>query len=54
MAKFKYYVTDTTEGMIIGTNSDKEAQDYAASSDYFVVDSTTGEWITDDGERVPV
>lgn len=52
--KFKYYVTDLYSGSIKGINDDAEAPNIAECEDFFVVDSTTGEWLIPGGERVDV
>ena len=49
--KFKYYITDLFEGVIVGTDSDEDAEDIAASEKHFVVDTSTGEWLLADGTR---
>jgi hypothetical protein len=49
--KFRYYVTDLTDGSVKGTNSTKDADNLSYSEDFFVVDSETGEWLVADGER---
>ena len=43
---FIYYITDLFEGAVFGTDSEAEAEQFAASEDHFVVDSRTGEWVT--------
>ena len=50
---FRYYVTDTVEGLVIGTDERGIALEFAASDDYFVVDAKEGIWLTNDGD-VPV
>lgn len=52
--KFRYYITDTLEGLIVGTNDSVYALAAASSEDYFVVDSETGEWLTSSGKALPV
>ena len=52
--KFRYYITNLHEGAVEGTNDDQTAIDFAASEDYFVVDSERGEWIQSSGDAVPV
>lgn len=59
MAKFRYYVTDVMNGMIVGTDDRGVADGYAAmESDAFVVDTETGKWLmageNDDIEEVDV
>jgi hypothetical protein len=48
---FKFLITDLNEGNVSGTNDPDLAQDLSACEDYFVVDSTTGEWLLADGRR---
>ena len=43
--KFRYYITDLTEGVVVGTNSRPIADDFAECEDYFVVDAQEGLWI---------
>ena len=43
--KFRYYITDLFDGVIKGTNNIEVAQDYSASTDFFVVDSENGLWL---------
>ena len=52
--KYQYYITDTMDGAVRGTNDHQTAKIYAESEDYFVVDATTGEWLHADGTRMPV
>ncbi len=47
--KFRFYITDTYSGSVVGTNDEQKAHDLSASEDFFVVDTQTGEWITTDG-----
>lgn len=54
MSKFKYYVTDLFDGRVKGTNSDTVARDLADSSDFFVVNSETGSWLTEGGEDADI
>ena len=49
--KFRYYITDTFDGAIVGTDDDQKAKDYAASEDFFVVDTSTGMWMQPDGAQ---
>lgn len=51
--RFRYYITDTMNGCVKGSNSTETAEDFAACEDYFVVDSETGEWVNTGG-RTPV
>lgn len=53
MAKFKFYITDLFEGIILGTNDDDKANQISVSDDHFVVDAETGEKIIN-GERFPI
>jgi hypothetical protein len=50
---FIYYITDLFDGAVFGTDSEADAEQFAASEDHFVVDSSTGEWMTPSG-RLPV
>ena len=52
--KFKYYVLDTMDGQVFCTNSDEEASAFSNSEDYFVVDTSTGEWLQINEKRVPI
>lgn len=52
--KFRYYITDTMNGMVQGTDSQTVARDFANSEDYFVVDSDTGLWLNASGEEFDV
>jgi hypothetical protein len=49
--KFRYYVTNLFEGRIEGTNDAENAENFAQSEDFFVVDTETGEWLTSDGRK---
>lgn len=49
MAKFRYYITDLYDGRVYGTDSSEDAQAYAESEDYFVVDTVDGKWLQPDG-----
>lgn len=49
--KFRYYITDTGEGAVFGTNSEEVAHQWSSSEDYFVVDTETGSWIDIDQEH---
>lgn len=51
---FRFYITDTNEGSIRGTNNEELAEEIAESEDYFVVDTKMGEWIVAEGEREKV
>ena len=44
-----YYITDTFNGSIVGTNDYDIALELSASEDFFVLCVSTGEWITTDG-----
>jgi len=49
--KFKYYITSLDNGNITGTNDPVIAADLALSEDNFVVDTETGQWLLEDGNR---
>lgn len=46
--KFRYYITDTFDGLITGTNDLAVAQQFAASADFFVIDALLGEMLCED------
>ena len=52
--KFRYYITDTFNGAIKGTNNSSTANELAVCEDYFVVDTETGEWLSAEGNLVPI
>ena len=49
--QFRFYITDTMEGNIVGTDDEDLAIEYAESEEAFVLDAQTGEWILSDGSR---
>lgn len=44
--EFLYYITDTANGIVLGTNDLSKAIVYAASDEYFVVDAFEGKLLT--------
>lgn len=52
--KFRFYITDLTQGSVLGTDSLEDANNYSLSEDHFVVDTGTGEWLPSDGSRLEV
>jgi len=52
--KFRYYITNTFDGCIQGTNDADKANEIAACEEFFVVDTETGEWLMSDGERISI
>ena len=52
--KFRYYITNTFNGDVEGTNNTDKAEELAACEEFFVVDSDSGEWLQASGNRVPV
>ena len=46
--KYRYYITDLIEGVVVGTNSRPIADNFAESDDYFVVDAQNGLWLQSD------
>lgn len=48
--KFRYYIADTFDGDMKGTNDPEVAKEFAICDDYFVVDTETGAWMADEGE----
>ena len=49
--QFRFYITDTMMGEIVGTDDEDLAIEYAESEEAFVLDAQTGEWILSDGSR---
>ena len=45
--KFKYYIFDSDQGRVFGTNDPDVAHDFSTSFDYFVISPCDNEWITD-------
>lgn len=45
--KYKFYITDTFDGAIRGTDSEEVALDASHSEDYYVLNAETGQWIVD-------
>ena len=41
----RFYIVDTCEGRVRGTDSEKIAKEYAQSEDFFVIDSKTDKWL---------
>lgn len=51
---FRFYITDLNQGAVLGTDSLQDAERLAGSEDHFVVDTSTGEWLTSAGGRLEV
>ena len=51
---FRYYITDTFDGNVKGTNDDAVAAHYAQTPEYFVVDSERSVWLAEDGEAYAI
>lgn len=45
----RYYIVDTTEGMVRGTDDKTIADDFAASDYFFVIDSKADKWLQPGG-----
>ena len=43
---YKYYITNSFNGSIEGTNSKEVAYEASMSCDYFVLEVETGKWIS--------
>lgn len=54
MSPFRFYITDTNDGSLQGTDDEQTAKDYAESEDYFVVDAPLCVWLQPGGEREEV
>lgn len=52
--KFRFYISDPFDGAIKGTDNSTTAQEFAASDDFFVIDSETGESLLSNGKRTPI
>jgi hypothetical protein len=52
--KFRFYITNTFNGNVEGTNDQNKAEELAACEEYFIVDADSGEWLKAMGNRVPV
>ena len=48
--KYRYYITDTMDGEIRGTDSETIARGAAKSEDNFVIEADTGLWIQPEDE----
>lgn len=49
--KFRFYITNTYEGNIEGTDSAEVAESFAESEDFFVVDAEAGKWLKPESIR---
>jgi hypothetical protein len=52
--KFRFYVTDLTNGSVSGTDDPDLAADVSLSEDFFVVDSESGMWLSANGDQVDI
>lgn len=52
--KFNYYIIDTFNNDVKGTNSKSVAEDFAQVEEYFVVQTETGRWILPGNDSVEV
>lgn len=52
--KFRFYVTDTYDGCIKGTNDPVAARVFAECEDFFVVDTETGRWLVSTQDDVEI
>jgi hypothetical protein len=48
--KFRYYITDLFGNHVSSTNDFSIAMAYFASANYFVVDSDSGKWMSENEE----
>lgn len=48
--KYKFYITDTFDGQVVGTNDEQKANEFSQTEDFFVVDSEKGLWLTPEGK----
>jgi hypothetical protein len=49
VSKYAYYIVDTMNGNVVGTDDASKARNLATSDDYFVIESETGRWLCEDG-----
>lgn len=52
--RFRFYITDTMNGVVLGTNDESFAKETAECEDYFVIDTATGTWILSDRSHSPI
>jgi hypothetical protein len=45
----RFYIVDTTDGTVRGTDDEKIAKEYAESEEFFVIDSKTDKWLMSGG-----
>lgn len=45
MPKFRYLITETFNGQVVGTNERSVAENFASSEDCFVVDAVECKWL---------
>ena len=41
----RFYIVDTNDGEVRGTDNKTTAKEYAESEDHFVIDSETDKWL---------
>lgn len=46
--KFRYYIIDTSNAIVFGTDSTQEADEYARNEDYCVIEADTGTLLQED------
>lgn len=49
--RYRYYIVDTMNGTVFGCENDNDALDYAMCEEFYVIDTATGYWITNDGPQ---
>ena len=52
--RFRYYITNTFNGCVEGTNDIERAEELADWEEFFVVDADTGQWLNVGGERLEI
>lgn len=45
MPQFRYYIVDTEDGFVKGTNDEIVAKHFAENPDFYVVNSIEGKWM---------
>ena len=52
--KFRYYITDTNNGIVSGTNDPDLARELSLSTDFFVVDTDSGQLLNANGNQFDI
>jgi len=52
--RFRYYVVDSENGNVYGTDDSEKADSAASCDGMFVINARSGEWVQFDGESVDI